>query len=415
MSRLIALALAFCPVVAQAAAPAFLPVQARLVDAGGTPIEDATTVTFSLYTLQSGGPALYSEVRAIDPENGYFAVFLGEVTPLDWTLVQGTSQMYIGMDVGGAGEMTRQPIGTVPFAAFADYAANSGTVEDLDVDGIVAEVVSTYPAIVDPYTDADAVAAMGALSDSNDLNHDRYTDSDALAAAGPLGDSNPHHHDRYTDTDALSAGGSQGNTNPRNHTRYADSEALSAAGGLANSNPRHHTRYADSEAQATVAAQDIYMRNTGDVMSGSLEITGSLTTNESPLVMYPTMMSFFRAGDGAIHYTAPDGSTYILTVGDGTASAGLGASSKVAYAPGNGTTTWGKLYFNLNGIPSYACTLLHNEDDSIRHGFGFATDGGNGYASIWGGSTNTKTFVLEREGTAGVPIGVNQSFRIICF
>ncbi len=507
MTRLIALALACCPALALAAAPAFLPVQARLVDTSGTPIEAPTNVTFSLYTMQSGGSAVYSEVRAIDPLDGYFAVFLGEVTPLDWSLVQGTSQLFIGIEIANGGEMTRQPIGTVPFSAFADYAANSGTVEDLDVDGIIAEVVSTYPAIDDPYvdsdavaamgsladsnslnhdryTDSDAVSAMGALSDSNGLNHDRYTDSDALAAAGPIGDANPHHHDRYTDSDALAAAGSQGNTNPRYHTRYADAEALAAAGGLATSNPRNHTRYADSEAlaaagsqgntnprnhtryadsealaaagsqgnsnprnhsryadsdalaaagglsdtnprnhdrysdteaRATVASQDIYLRNTSDVLSGNLEITGSLTTNESPLAMYPTMMSFYRAGNGDIIYTAPDGANYTVAVGNGSASAGLGATSKVAFAPGDGTTTFGKLYFNLNGIPSYACTLLHNEDDSIRHGFGFATDGGNGYASIWGGSTNTKTFVLEREGVAGVPISVNQSFRIICF
>jgi hypothetical protein len=461
MSRLIALALACCPLAAQAAAPAFLPVQARLVDTSGTPIEDTANVTFSLYTVQSGGAALYSEVRAVDPQNGYFAVFLGEVTPLDWSLVHSTSQLFIGIEIDDGGEMTRQAIGTVPFAAFADHATNSETVEDLDVSGIVAEVVSTYPAILDPYSDADAVAAMGTLADSNDLNHDRYTDSnavaamgtladsndlnhdrytdgDALSAAGAIGNANPRHHDRYTDGDALSAAGSQVSTNPRNHLRYADSEALAAAGGLTNSNPRHHTRYADSEAlsavgsqgntnsrnhsrytdseaRAPVAAQDIYLRNTGDVMSGNLEITGSFTTNESPLAMYPTMMSFYRAGDGVIHYTAPDGLDYTLAVGDGTASVGLGATSKLAFTPGNGTTTWGRLYFNLNGIPSFACTLLHHEDDYVRHGYAFATDGGNGYASVWGGVTNTRTFELQLDGMGGVPIHINQSFRIICF
>ncbi len=484
MSRLIALALACCPVAAQAAAPAFLPVQARLLDISGTPIENATTVTFSLYTAPSGGPALYSEVRPIDPEDGYFAVFLGEVTPLDWSVVQSTSQLFIGIEIANGGEMPRQPIGTVPFSAFADHAANSATVEDLDVNGIIDEVVSTYPEILDPYTDADAVAAMGSLADNNglnhhrytdsnavaamgsradnnDLNHDRYTDGEALAAAGGLANSNPRHHTRYADSEALAAAGGLANSNPRHHTRYADSEALAAAGGLtntnprhhtryansdalaaagglansnprhhtryansdalaaagglANSNPRHHTRYGDSEARTTVAAQDIYLRNTGDVMSGNLEITGSLTTNESPIAMYPTMMAFSRGTNGDVTYTAPDGANYTLAVGNGTASVGLGSGSKIAFAPGNGTTTFGKLYFNLNGIPSYGCTLLHNEDDSVRHGWGFATDAGNGYTSIWGGTTNTKTFVLEREGVAGVPIAVHQSFRIICF
>lgn len=415
MPRLIALALACFPVVAQAAAPAFLPVQARLVDTSGAPIENATSVTFSLYTAQSGGAALYSEVRAIDPENGYFAVFLGEVTPLDWSVVYGTSQLFIGIEVDNGGEMNRQPIGTVPYSAFADHAANSETVEDLDVNGIVAEVVATYPSILDPYADADAVDAMGALADSNDLNHDRYTDADALTAAGAIGDGNPRHHDRYTDGDALSAAGSQGNTNPRNHARYADSDALAAAGGLGNSNPRNHGRYSDTEAQATISAQDLYVRNTGDVINGNLEITGSLKTDESPLELFPTMMSFHRDGAGLIVYTAPNGTEYTLNAGNGSSAAGNTPGSKVAFLPGNGSTTWGTLYFDVTGVPSFACTLLHHEDDFIRHGYGYATDGGNGVTGAWGGANNKHTFMLELEGTAGVPIAINQSFRILCF
>ena len=420
---------------ATAGAPAHLPVQARLLDAQGTPIDDPIAVTFGLYTQPVGDSPVFSEMRMVDPDNGYFSVFLGEVNPLDWSVVDGTAPVFVGITLADAPELPRQPVGTVPFAAFADRAAAAGdadTLEGLDVDGVIAEVVATYPSVLDPYADADAVAAMGAVSNanplhhvrysdseavaamggvssSNSLNHGRYTDSEALSAAGSLGDGNPRHHTRYTDSEAVSAMGGASSSNPLNHGRYSDSEAVSAMGSTSNGNPLNHTRYTDASAVSAVSSADQYVRNNGDTMSGELVVPQGIRSATGVQAAFPTMLNLSRGGSTVISATTPGGSATSLDVAGAT---GLVSNGLLAYVPGSGGGD-GRIYLNINGIPSMACTLLHAEDDGIRYGLAFATDVGNGMTSIWGNS-NTRTFMLSQQGNAGLPLGINASYRILC-
>ena len=390
------------PSLVLAAAPAHVPVQARLLDSTGVPIELPVDVTFALYTQASGGSAVYSETRAIDPQNGYFSVFIGEVTPLDWTIVDGSLPLFVGFSVNGATELSRQPVGTVPFAAYADRAGQAATAEDADsvqgftVSDIVNEVESTYPNLSSPYVDSDAVAAVvGAYPSIGD----HYSDSDAVAAMGSLGPSN-----------AL------------NHARYSDDEARAAMGSLSDSNPRHHARYSDSEARSTIAGEDRYLLDTTDTLTGVLTVTDDLVVNDNILfrstirdddsdqAVRLIKMSFVRGvpDSSSVTFTDADGLAHVINV-----SGAAVTTSHLAWRPGSGGGD-GRLYFNIESSPSISCTLLHQEDDTPRPGYYFATDGGNDVAGIWGNAT-TSTFILARSGVSTAPMVSAAAFNIMCF
>ncbi len=72
-----------------------------------------------------------------------------------------------------------------------------------------------------------------------------------------------------------------------------------------------------------------------------------------------------------------------------------------------------RLYVDIDTSPRVACVLLHEEDDTARAGFYFATDGGNDVAGIWGNST-TGTFMLSREGHLGGIVPIYTQYRILC-
>ena len=310
--------------LSHAAAPAQLPVQARLLDAQGTPIEAPTTVSFALYTAPTGGSPVFSELRTVDPDDGYFALFLGDVSPLDWSIIDGSAPLYLGITLADSAELPRQAVGTVPFAAFADRAARADsaagadTLEGLDVDGVVAEVVATYPSILDPYTDADARSA--------------------------------------------------------------------------------------------VAAEDRYVQNAGDVVTGQLVVSGGVRTAVGSQPAFPTVMGLSRGGSTVISVTTPGGVVSSLDVAGGT---GLVSNGILAYVPGSAGGSDGRVYVNINGVPSMACTLLHSDDDGIRYGIAFATDAGNGMAGIWGNS-DTRTFLMSQQGQPGLPLAINASYHILC-
>jgi len=123
-----------------------------------------------------------------------------------------------------------------------------------------------------------------------------------------------------------------------------------------------------------------------------------------------TLMSISRKKN-VFTFVDAKGTKHTLDLGDGKKPL---ENEWIAYRPGNNKKKEDAiLYFNLNGSPSIACTLLHDEDDSLRSGFYFATDGGNDFKSIWGkGGINT--FALSREGVASYVIGVWASYNILC-
>ena len=61
---------------ASANAPAFLPVQGVLADAGGAPVDGDVSMRFALYTADVGGTELWNETQTVPVASGLFTVYL---------------------------------------------------------------------------------------------------------------------------------------------------------------------------------------------------------------------------------------------------------------------------------------------------------------------------------------------------
>jgi hypothetical protein len=91
----------------------YIPVQGRLTDASGNPINATLTITFRLYAVSSGGTELCRDVNSVVVNNGLFNSEIygncaGEMTG---------QQLYLALQIGSDPEMTpRQPIYAVPYA-----------------------------------------------------------------------------------------------------------------------------------------------------------------------------------------------------------------------------------------------------------------------------------------------------------
>src|SRR3989344_3069149 len=98
--------------------------QGKLTNSSGVTVTDGDyTMVFKLYTVSSGGSAIWTETRSggnvVAVANGLFSVLLGSVTDIsgvDWN-----QTLYLGVEVNSDGEMTpRKLLGTVPAAFEAD-------------------------------------------------------------------------------------------------------------------------------------------------------------------------------------------------------------------------------------------------------------------------------------------------------
>lgn len=99
--------------------------QGRLVDpATGAPKADGIyEMSFRLYTVASGGAALWTETRDVQVSNGVFSVLLGEVTGLNTTHFNG-QELWLAIKVGADAEATpRQHLAHVAYALFAENTA----------------------------------------------------------------------------------------------------------------------------------------------------------------------------------------------------------------------------------------------------------------------------------------------------
>jgi len=90
----------------------YIPIQGRLTDASGNPLNGTYSVTFRLYDVYEGGTALCTDTKSIQVTNGLFShYFQGCTAALDGR------QLYLGVQVESDAEMTpRQYIDNVPYA-----------------------------------------------------------------------------------------------------------------------------------------------------------------------------------------------------------------------------------------------------------------------------------------------------------
>ena len=135
MKRLILLLL--LPVALFAQLPRTLPYQGVYTDTLGNPKGDGTyTFTFRLYSVSSGGSALWTEIKDLQVKRGLFQTRLGDTTPFGAALTFDT-QYYLGVKVGADPELTPRvallPVASSLFAAKSDTARTAAGIADNSV------------------------------------------------------------------------------------------------------------------------------------------------------------------------------------------------------------------------------------------------------------------------------------------
>ncbi len=130
--------------------------QGKLTDSSGVAVTDGSyNIVFNLYTQASGGSSIWTETlsgaNAVTVTDGLFSVLLGNVSSL--ANVNFSQTLYLGVNVGGDGEMTpRKEIGSVPsaFVAYALDAVNAtstnATTTNLAITGL-ATPAGTFLAV----------------------------------------------------------------------------------------------------------------------------------------------------------------------------------------------------------------------------------------------------------------------------
>ncbi len=113
----------------------YIPVQGRLTDAGGNPLNGDFNVTFRLYGVLSGGTELCHDTNNVHVVQG---LFNSEIWGNCQDNITG-DQLYLGIEVGSDGEMTpRQPIYATPYAwslrPGAVISASLGTTPNLHLE-----------------------------------------------------------------------------------------------------------------------------------------------------------------------------------------------------------------------------------------------------------------------------------------
>jgi hypothetical protein len=115
----------FCwATVVQAAVPAQINYQGYLTDAVGNPVDGMVDMTFKIYSVDSGGTALWTETQLdVEVNNGIYQVQIGVVVALPYNIFD--SDRYLGVAVETDPEMT--PRQKLTSAAFAIKAQDTNT------------------------------------------------------------------------------------------------------------------------------------------------------------------------------------------------------------------------------------------------------------------------------------------------
>jgi hypothetical protein len=114
--------------MAHAAVPRVINFQGYLVGSGSTPVDGSVAMVFRLYTVPSGGTAIYTEtLPSVTVTNGSFSALIGSLTPIPPSVLF-DQQYYLGVTVGLDDEMLpRQVLSATPYALRTDSAASADT------------------------------------------------------------------------------------------------------------------------------------------------------------------------------------------------------------------------------------------------------------------------------------------------
>ena len=166
-----------------------------------------------------------------------------------------------------------------------------------------------------------------------DQHHTPYTDPDAVAAMGTKDNTNPLHHDRYADGEAVGAMGANNNANPLNHGRYSDAEAVAAVGSAGDG---HSLDAADGS-----PTDALFVDNDGNVGIGTTSPTAKLEVrgvilgqgiNPNPIFLAPgnaaAVLGLFGGATGA--FDGRGAVSGFVTAGVAGSSALYGKSFSIA-------------------------------------------------------------------------------------
>lgn len=122
------------PFSAQAAAPTLIPVTGFLTDDSGTPIDGTVDLDFDLYTSPTDNVSRFHELQNdVVVENGRFTVYLGAESSLNLGLFRDYGTVYLAMSVNAAADLSpRFEIGSAPYAGYAQYCEDAGSVDGID-------------------------------------------------------------------------------------------------------------------------------------------------------------------------------------------------------------------------------------------------------------------------------------------
>ncbi|MBI5486932.1 MAG: hypothetical protein HY905_06340 [Deltaproteobacteria bacterium] len=138
--RKVFVAFAACLLVAAPAAadaPAYMPVQGFLTDAGGAPVDGDVAVRFGLYTADLGGTEVWNETQTVAIDQGFFTAYLGDVTVLNLTVFRDNDGLWLGVRVGSDAEMSRFQVASTGYAAYAQYAGDAEMLGGTPASGFV--------------------------------------------------------------------------------------------------------------------------------------------------------------------------------------------------------------------------------------------------------------------------------------
>src|SRR3990167_9417085 len=120
--------------------------QGKLTDSDNTAVADgAYKVRFRVYTVASGGTALFDETHSLAVSSGLFSAMLGSAgsstADVDWS----QNALYLGVEVSNDGEMTpRKRISSVPSAHFS---LDSAKLQGLVASDFIATSTFSVPSI----------------------------------------------------------------------------------------------------------------------------------------------------------------------------------------------------------------------------------------------------------------------------
>lgn len=217
---------------AYAVLPPTLNYQGHLTDSSGIPIDGPMNMTFAIYDIETGGTALWSDTRSVTIDQGVFSVELGGgLNPFPLGLYE--NPLWMGLTVDTDAEMS--PRRSISSTAFSFKAEDANTLEGVSVSTLdqslhVIDTANPHNVTAAQAGAADAAtlsahtgnasnphsvtaAQTGAATSSSftthtgdiSAHHPRYTGAEAVSAMGVISDLNPLHHNKYTDNDSVTA------------------------------------------------------------------------------------------------------------------------------------------------------------------------------------------------------------------